>query len=107
VRYFALNPIDAEYCQDPDDAVILGLGPLRIPDYLDRSQIVTRNLDAEVQVIEFNREVVSKVETLLANQALTGQTGELPSPSLSGFYRLPCVLSPASIVVKVTVTLCS
>ena len=54
-RYFALNPIDAEYRQDPDDAVILGLGPLRIPDYLNRSQIVTRALEAEMQVNEFSR----------------------------------------------------
>jgi hypothetical protein len=54
-RYFALNPIDAEYRQDPDDAVILGLGPLRIPDYLNRSQIVTRDLEAEMQVNEFSR----------------------------------------------------
>ena len=54
-RYFALNPIDAEYHQDPDDAVILGLGPLRIPDYLNRSQIVTRDLEAEMQVYEFSR----------------------------------------------------
>ena len=54
-RYFALNPIDAEYHQDPDDAVILGLGPLRIPDYLNRSQIVTRDVEAEMQVDEFSR----------------------------------------------------
>ena len=54
-RYFALNPIDAEYRQDPDDAVILGLGPLRIPDYLNRSQIVTRDVEAEMQVDEFSR----------------------------------------------------
>jgi len=54
-RYFSLSPIDADYRQDPDDAVILGLGPLRIPDYLNRSQIVTRDAEAEMQVNEFSR----------------------------------------------------
>ena len=31
VRYFSLNPIDAEFRPDPDDAVMLGLGPVRMP----------------------------------------------------------------------------
>jgi len=55
VRYFSLNPIDAEFRPDPDDAVMLGLGPIRMPDYLNRSQIVTRGADAEMQVDEFSR----------------------------------------------------
>ena len=50
VRYFSLNPIDSEFRQDPDDAVLLGLGPFRMPDYLNRSQIVTRGANAEMQV---------------------------------------------------------
>jgi len=55
VRYFTLSPIDAEFQQDPDDAVMLGLGPFRMPDYLDRSQIVTRGANSEMQVDEFSR----------------------------------------------------
>lgn len=55
VRYFSLNPIDADFRQDPDDSVMLGLGPIRMPDYLNRSQIVTRGVDAEMQVDEFSR----------------------------------------------------
>jgi uncharacterized lipoprotein YmbA len=55
VRYFALSPIDAEFKQDPDDAIMLGLGPLRMPDYLNRSQIVTRGANSEIQVDEFSR----------------------------------------------------
>lgn len=55
VRYFSLNPIDAEFQQDPDDAVMLGLGPFRMPDYLNRSQIVTRGANSEMQVDEFSR----------------------------------------------------
>jgi uncharacterized lipoprotein YmbA len=55
VRYFSLNPIDADFRQDPDDSVMLGLGPIRMPDYLNRSQIVTRGIDAEMHVDEFSR----------------------------------------------------
>ncbi len=55
VRYFTLNPIDSDFQPDPDDAVILGLGPIRMPDYLNRSQIVTRGANSEIQVDEFSR----------------------------------------------------
>jgi uncharacterized lipoprotein YmbA len=55
VRYFSLSPIDADFKQDPDDAVMLGLGPIRMPDYINRSQIVTRGANAEMQVDEFSR----------------------------------------------------
>lgn len=55
VRYFALAPIDAELEPAPDDAIMLGLGPLRMPDYLDRSQIVTRGANSAIDVDEFNR----------------------------------------------------
>ena len=55
VRYFALSPIDSDFQPDPDDAVILGLGPIRMPDYLNRSQIVTRGANSEIQVDEFSR----------------------------------------------------
>lgn len=55
VRYFSLSPINADFRQDPDDAVMLGLGPLRMPDYLNRSQIVWRGANAEMRVDEFSR----------------------------------------------------
>lgn len=55
VRYFSLSPIDAEFRQDPDESVMLGLGPFRMPDYLNRSQIVTRGANAEMRVDDFSR----------------------------------------------------
>ena len=55
VRFFALEPMSVEYAQDPEDAVVLGLGPLRIADYLKRPQLVTRGDDAELIVDELNR----------------------------------------------------
>ncbi len=55
VRYFSLSPIDSDFQPDPDEAIMLGFGPLRMPDYLDRSQIVTRGANSEMQVDEFSR----------------------------------------------------
>ena len=55
VRYFALSTMDSVQRQDPDDAVTLGLGPLRMPEYLNRSQLVTRGGGSELEVDEFSR----------------------------------------------------
>jgi len=55
VRFFSLSSMESVYRQDPGDAVVLGLGPLHIPDYLNRSQIVTRGAGVEMQIDEFNR----------------------------------------------------
>jgi hypothetical protein len=55
VRYFALSTMDSVQRQDPDDAVTLGLGPLRMPEYLNRSQLVTRGGGSELEIDEFSR----------------------------------------------------
>lgn len=55
VRYFALSSTVAEGRQDPDDAVVLGLGPVGMAEYLNRSQLVTRGAGAEIKVDEFSR----------------------------------------------------
>lgn len=53
VRYFSLSPSQAH--QDQDTAIVLGLGPLRVPEYLNRSQLVTRGTGSELEVHEFSR----------------------------------------------------
>ena len=55
VRYFALSPMDSVQRQDSDDAVTLGVGPIRLPEYLNRSQIVTRGGGSELEIDEFSR----------------------------------------------------
>ena len=55
VRFFALSPTVPAAGEDSGDAVVLGLGPLRLPEYLNRSQIVTRGAGAEMRIDEFNR----------------------------------------------------
>jgi uncharacterized protein len=55
VRYFSLSSTVADGRQDPGDAVVLGLGPMRMAEYLNRSQIVTRGAGAEIIIDEFSR----------------------------------------------------
>ena len=55
VDYYALQPIPGAATADPADAVVLGLGPLAIPGYVDRPQLVTQVSGSQVQVDEFNR----------------------------------------------------
>ena len=55
VRYFSLSSTVVSGAQNPAEAVVLGLGPMRMAKYLDRSQLVTRGAGAEIQVDEFNR----------------------------------------------------
>lgn len=55
VRYFSLSSTVAAYGQDPESAVELGVGPIRIPEYLNRSQLVTRGPGMELRIDEFNR----------------------------------------------------
>ena len=55
VRYFGLETIGIQHQQDAADAPVLAVGPLRVPDYLKRTQMVRRGQGAEVIVDDFNR----------------------------------------------------
>jgi len=55
VSYYGLWPTNTAPRPDADDAAIVGFGPLSMPDYLNRSQIVTRGAGAEMKVDEYNR----------------------------------------------------
>ena len=59
VRYYTLNPCPGE---QPDisqtfsrDILVIGLGPVEFPKFLDRPQIVTRKSQNRVEVSEFHR----------------------------------------------------
>ncbi len=54
VRYFTLEPID-ELTLPPPIASVVAVGPVDVPDYLDRPQIVTRRGGNELVFDEFNR----------------------------------------------------
>jgi uncharacterized lipoprotein YmbA len=55
VNYYALHTIDTRLAQDDENSPILALGALRIPEYLNRSQMVSRGPGAEIIVDDFNR----------------------------------------------------
>jgi uncharacterized lipoprotein YmbA len=55
VRYFSLEPAAVSATVDEPGARVVGLGPLRVPDYLKRSQIVTRGSGSEIKVNDYAR----------------------------------------------------
>lgn len=55
VDYYTLEPIFDSQPRDPGEAKILGIGPLQIPGYIDRPQLVTQVGGNKVKVDEFNR----------------------------------------------------
>lgn len=58
-KFYILNSIEKQEAQpkgaDAMQHVAIGIGSIEIPDYLDRSQIVTRSSRSELKVDEFNR----------------------------------------------------
>lgn len=54
VRYFTLEPV-VEPASSPPIAAVVAVGPVDVPDYLDRPQIVTRRGGNELLFDEFNR----------------------------------------------------
>jgi uncharacterized lipoprotein YmbA len=58
-RYYLLDPLPAdESVQTPaefETGLMLGIGPVLLPDYLERQQIVTRKNDHAVRLAEFDR----------------------------------------------------
>lgn len=58
-RFYVLNSLEKQEAQqqasDPLQHVAIGIVPVEIPDYLDRSQMVTRSSRSELKIDEFNR----------------------------------------------------
>jgi uncharacterized lipoprotein YmbA len=55
VHYYGLDAMDIAYIQDNEGSPVLALGPFRMPEYLNRSQMVTRGSGAELIVDDVNR----------------------------------------------------
>ena len=55
VNYYSLEIFESDFRRDADGALLIGVGPLRTPDYLTRSRIVTRGENGEVFIDDFNR----------------------------------------------------
>ena len=55
VRYFSLEPAGPPATTAGEDAAIVGIGPLRFPEYLAKPQIMSRSAGGEIKVYEFDR----------------------------------------------------
>ena len=55
VRYYRLDAMELEPQATTGEPVVLALGPMSFPDYLQRPQLVRRGAGAEVTVDEFHR----------------------------------------------------
>jgi uncharacterized lipoprotein YmbA len=96
VRYFGLETIGIAQQRDSDEAPILVIGPLRVPDYLKRPQMVGRRQGAELLVDEFNRwaepldEAIHRTVAVNVDGLLDGLVViAFPSgPSLEVSYRM-------------------
>ena len=83
VNYYSLETLETDYRRDSGTALLIGVGPLRTPDYLSRSRIVTRGDNGSVFIDDFNRwvepvddaiyRIVSlSLDTLLADAVVIG-----------------------------------
>ena len=57
-RFYLLQPtlsLQAGQAAPAKEGLIIGVGPVEIPEYLDRPQIVTRISESEFQIDEFNQ----------------------------------------------------
>ena len=55
VHYYALETMDNRLAVDAEGSPILAVGAFRMPEYLNRSQMVMRGSGAEIIVDDFNR----------------------------------------------------
>ncbi len=85
-RFYQLNPVQSGALVPGDvfpcHGLVVAIGPVRIPDYLDRPQIVTRSGKNELKLSEFDRwagSLESNVSRVLAEDI----SGLLPSDCLS------------------------
>lgn len=53
-RFYLLNESVPPVAESPASGLVVGIGPIQFPDYLDRPQIVTRDGN-EIELAEFDR----------------------------------------------------
>ena len=54
-RFYLLSPLPASESPAATDGLAIGVGPVAIPDYLNRGQIVTRAGENQLELAEFDR----------------------------------------------------
>jgi uncharacterized protein len=103
-KYYTLNslasPKSAETFPLRSDTPVVGIGPVEIPDYLNKPEIVTRTATNELLVSEFNlwggslktdvmRVFIENISSLLGSEPVTIVAWRTHVP---GSYRIPIYL---------------
>ncbi|MGO9413837.1 MAG: membrane integrity-associated transporter subunit PqiC [Syntrophobacteraceae bacterium] len=107
-KFYQLNPVQnktsASCVASPDQSVIISIGPVRIPDYLDRPQIMTRSGKNELKLSEFDRWAGS-LESDVNRVLVEDISGLLPADCFSVVHWTPYLESqvPAAYRVEVIV----
>jgi uncharacterized lipoprotein YmbA len=86
-KFYALTSVQDLYSarrSNPAPAAVIGIGPLKLADYLDRSQIVTRTGNDQLVKSEFNRWVGSFKDNFI--NVLADDLGFLLSDQLIYLY---------------------
>jgi uncharacterized protein len=81
-RFYTLSPLaestETRWADTPDNGVVVGIGPVVFPEYLDRPQIVTRLSPNELNLNEFNKWAEPLKDTF--TRVLTENLSALLSP---------------------------
>ncbi len=68
-RFYALNPVQEDQVtstrKSPAHKAVIGIGPIKMADYLDESQIITRTSDNQLVKAEYDRWVGSLNNNLI------------------------------------------
>ncbi len=107
-RFYQLSPEKNESALTGDasreQSIIVAIGPLRIPDYLDRPQIVTRSDSNELKLAEFDRWAGS-LDRDIVRVLVENISSLLPAGSFFVTPWVSVVQAPASHVYRVEVSI--
>jgi uncharacterized lipoprotein YmbA len=106
-KFYQLNPVQNKTSVSdvsPYNSLVIAIGPVRIPDYLDRPQIVTRSGKNELKLSEFHRWAGS-LESDVTRVLVEDISGLLPADLFSVVRWTPYLEGqvPASYRVEVLV----
>jgi len=116
-KYYTLNslasPKAAEATPLRSDTLVVGIGPVEIPDYLDKPEIVTRTATNELLLSEFNlwggslkadvtRVLIENISSLLGSEPVVIVNWRA---RVHGSYRIPISLFCLDVIPDGTVSL--
>jgi uncharacterized lipoprotein YmbA len=104
-KFYQLNPAQSRTSVSdvsPCQSLVIAVGPVRIPDYLDRPQIVTRAGKNELRLSEFDRWAGS-LETDVTRVLVEDISSRLPAERFSAVPWTPYLESQVAVSYRVEV----